>query len=130
METSLKISRNGNFVEEYFSTMRKNCLHWQEYLQNQIKWLPVVVIRVLNRLFYNLNNGFHLQERKLGIKNNAFSFGLENGFPLSRMKDSLKNKSVNGRKWFPLSRKSFSIRKNKFCLQKLFSADISDRFWY
>ena len=30
----------------------------------QIKWLWIAVIRVLNRLLYNLNNGLHLQERK------------------------------------------------------------------
>ena len=64
---------------------------------------------------YNSNNGFHLQEKKLGIRNNAFSFKLKNGFPLSGMKDSFKNICVNGRKWFPLARKSFSTRKNKFC---------------
>ena len=44
---------------------------------------------------YNSNNGFHLQEKKLGTRNNAFSFKLKNGFPLSGMKDSFKNK------WFP-----------------------------
>ena len=32
---------------------------WQEYLKNQKKSLPVAMIRVLNRLLYNLCNGFH-----------------------------------------------------------------------
>ena len=64
---------------------------------------------------YNSNNGFHLQEKKLGTRNNAFSFKLKNGFPLSGMKDSFKNICVNERKWFPLARKSFSTCKNKFC---------------
>ena len=27
--------------------------------KNQRKWLPISVIRVVNRLLYNLNNGFH-----------------------------------------------------------------------
>ena len=101
------ISGNGKFVE-YLCTRRNNCLHWQEYLQNKIKWLPIAVRRVLNSLLYNLNNGFH---GKLRIKNNTFSFGHKNGFPLSGMKRSFKNIWVNGRKWFPLARKSFSTSK-------------------
>ena len=60
---------------------------------------------------YNSNNGFHLQEKKLGIRNNAFSFKLKNGFPLSGMKDFFKNICVNGRKWFPLARKSFPLAR-------------------
>ena len=60
---------------------------------------------------YNSNNGFHLQEKKLGIRNNAFSFKLKNGFPLSGMKDSFKNICFNGRKWFPLARKSFPLAR-------------------
>ena len=63
---------------------------------------------------YNSNNGFHLQEKKLGTRKNAFSFKLENSFPLFCMKDSFKNICVNGRKWFSLPRKPFSTRKNKF----------------
>ena len=70
--------------------------------------MPIAVRRVLNSLLYNLNNGFH---GKLRIKNNTFSFGLKNGFPLSGMKRSFKNICVNGRKWFPLARKSFSTSK-------------------
>ena len=110
------INGNGKFVEEYLCSRRKNYLHSQEYLQNQIKWLSIAVIRVLNRFLYNLINGFHLQERKLGMKNNTFFFGLKNGFPLSGIKDSSKNNCANGRKWFPLARKSFSTHKNKFSL--------------
>ena len=37
---------------------------WQEYLKNQKKSLAVAMIIVLNRLLYNLNNGFHQQEKK------------------------------------------------------------------
>ena len=33
----------------------------------------------------------------------------------SAMKDSFKNIGDNGRKWFPLARKSVSTCKNKFC---------------
>ena len=109
---SVLISGNGKFVEEYLCNRRENCLHWQEYLQNQIKSLSMAVIRVSNRLLYKLNDGSHLQKRKIGIKNNTFSFGLKNGFALSGMKDSFKNIRVNGRKWFPLARKSFSTRQN------------------
>ena len=60
---------------------------------------------------YNSNNGFHLQEEKLGIINNALSFKLKNGFPLSGMNDFFKNICVNGRKRFPLARKSFPLAR-------------------
>ena len=56
---SISTSRNGEFVYKYVSTRRKNCIHWQKSLKNQRKLLPIAVIRVLNRLLYNLNNGFH-----------------------------------------------------------------------
>ena len=49
------------------------------------------VIRVLNRLFYDLNNGFHWYEKKFSVKNNTFSSGLKNVFPVDGMKNSLKN---------------------------------------
>ena len=41
--------------------------------------------------FYNVNNGFHQQERKILIKFDLNSFGLKNAFPLIGMKDALKN---------------------------------------
>ena len=49
-----------------------------------------------NRLLYNLNNGFHKQEKKFEVKNNllkkqTFSSGFRNVFSLSGMKNSLKN---------------------------------------
>ena len=51
------------------------------------------------------------RKKKLGIRNNAFSFQLKNGFPLSGMKDAFKNICFNGRKWFPLARKSFPLAR-------------------
>ena len=32
---SVSTSKNGEFLEEYVSTRRKNCLHWQKYLKIQ-----------------------------------------------------------------------------------------------
>ena len=52
-------SRNGKIISEYASARRKNCFRRQEYIKNQIKWFPIIEIRVLNRFLYNLNNGFH-----------------------------------------------------------------------
>ena len=52
-------SRNGKNFSGYASARRKNCFRRQEYIKNQIKWLPIIEIRVLNRFLYNLNNGFH-----------------------------------------------------------------------
>ena len=51
--------RNGEFVLEYVFNRRKNCLHWQKCLENYRKSLQIAVMRVRNRLLYNLNNGFH-----------------------------------------------------------------------
>ena len=48
-----------NLFKNTFTTRRKNCLHCQEYLKNKRKLLTIAVIRVLNTLSYNLNNGFH-----------------------------------------------------------------------
>ena len=45
----------------------------------------------LDRLLHNLNNGFHYQEKKLEVKNNAFSSGMKKVFPLAAMKNFLKN---------------------------------------
>ena len=50
------------------------------------------------------------------MKKKYYSFGLKNGFPLIGMKDSLKNIWDNGKKLFPLARKSVSTSKNKLCL--------------
>ena len=52
-------SRNGKIISEYASARRKICFRRQEYIKNQIKWFPIIEIRVLNRFLYNLNNGFH-----------------------------------------------------------------------
>ena len=83
------------------------------------------MIRALNRLIYNLNNGFHLQEKKFQVKNNTFSSGLKNLFPLAGIKNSLKNILDNGRKWFPLARKWVSIRKSKISTsRKEFSSKV------
>ena len=38
------------------------------------------VIRVLNRLLYDLNNGFHWYEKKFSVKSNTFPSGLKNIF--------------------------------------------------
>ena len=47
----------------------------------------IAVIRVLNRLLYNLNNGFHQQEKKTSKRQcNTFSPGLKNVFALAGMK--------------------------------------------
>ena len=56
-----------------------------------------------NRLLYNLNNGFHKQEKKFEVKNSllkkqTISSGLKNVFSLAGMKNSLKNIWDNGRK--------------------------------
>ena len=56
---SVSTSSNGEFVQKYVPTRRKNCLHWQEYLKKQRKSLPIAVIRVLNRLLYDLYNDFY-----------------------------------------------------------------------
>ena len=37
----------------------KTAYVWQEYMKNQRNWFQIAVIRVLNWLFYNLNNSFH-----------------------------------------------------------------------
>ena len=86
-----------------------------------------------NRLLYNLNNGFHKQEKKFEVKNNLlkkqnFSSGFKNVFSLSGMKNSLKNIWDNGRKWFPLPRKWVSTSKNEVCLYKIVSVYIGDGF--
>ena len=52
---SVYTSTNG----EYVSTRRKDCLHWQQYLENQRKLLAIAVIKFLNRPFCNLSNAFH-----------------------------------------------------------------------
>ena len=97
--------------------------------------------RVLNRLVYNLNNGFYYQEKKFKVKSYTFSSGLKNVFPLAGMKNSLKNIWYNWRngfhelenelllarirsvfkKWFPFisvtvspSRKEFSSKIDGF----------------
>ena len=49
-----------------------------------------------NRLLYNLNNGFHKQEKKFEVKNSllkkqTISSGLKNVFSLAGMRNSLKN---------------------------------------
>ena len=44
-------------------------------------------------------------------KKQYYSFGLKNSFPLIGMKDFLKNIWDNGRKWFPLARKSVSTTR-------------------
>ena len=120
---SVPINENGKFVEEYLSTRRKNCFHWQEYLKNQIKWLPTAVIRVLNRFFYDLNNGFHQQERKLQIKNHNVFFWTEKwvsaiGNKGFHEKYLWKKMKENG---FQQPKKSISTRQIISCLQKLFS---------
>ena len=56
---SVFTSRNGEFNQEQVSIRQKNCFHFQEYQKNRRKWLPIAVIRVLNRLFYDLYNSFH-----------------------------------------------------------------------
>ena len=83
----------------------------------------MVVIRVLNRLLYNVNNGFHQHERKLLINNNTFSFRLKNALPLTGMKGSLKNIRGKEIKWFPLAIKSVSTWKNNSLI-----AEIEDSF--
>ena len=47
---SVSTSKNGD---------EKNRLHWQKYLKTQRTSSPIAVIRVLNRLLYNMNNGLH-----------------------------------------------------------------------
>ena len=61
---SVSTSRNGEIVSEYVSTRQKTCLHWHNYVKNQRKLFPIAVIRILNRLLCNLNNGFHQQDKK------------------------------------------------------------------
>ena len=92
-----------------------------------IKSLPIAVIRVLNRLLYNLNV-FHKQGKKFWVKNNIFSFGLKDVFSLAGMKNFLKNIWDNERNWFPLARKRVSSRKNKVDLYEMVYIHISDGF--
>ena len=100
---SVLISKNGKFFEEMAEklyTLTRICTKSNKIIANSSN----------ESFHYNSNNGFQLQEKKLGTRNKAFSFKLENGFPRF-----FKNICVNGRKWFPLARKSFSTCKNKFC---------------
>ena len=41
---SVSTRKNEEFVLEYVSTRRKNSLHWQKYLKNLRKSLPIAVI--------------------------------------------------------------------------------------
>ena len=41
---SVSTCKNEEFVLEYVSTRRKNSLHWQKYLKNLRKSLPIAVI--------------------------------------------------------------------------------------
>ena len=85
---SVPISKNRTFFEELgekLHTLTEICTKSNKMIANSSN----------ESFLYNSNNGFHLQEKKLGTRNNAFSFKLKNGFPLSGMKDSFKNK------WFP-----------------------------
>ena len=84
------------------------------------KSLPIVVIRVLNRLRYNLNNGFHQQENR-----RKKAYGLykpENPFPLTGMKHSLKNKFSLYEKTASFGRKiknGFQQQENIFLLKSI-----------
>ena len=56
VDRTLVSTRMENVFKNTFLTKK---LLWQEYVKNQRKSLPIAMIRDLNRLLYNLNNGFH-----------------------------------------------------------------------
>ena len=98
------ISKNRKFFEELgkkLHTLTEICTKSNKMIANSSN----------ESFLYNSNNGFHLQEKKLGTRNNAFSFKLKNGFPLSGMKGSFKNNWFPKKKWFLLARNHFPLER-------------------